>query len=381
MRVPFLDLRRQAEEIEAEVLPVLREVYRGGRYVLGSELSAFEKEVADFLGVARTLGVSSGTDALFMSLLVAGVGPGDRVLTSCFSFFATVEVILRLGAEPVFVDIDPVTYNLDPGRAEEVLRKEDRRLKVFLPVHLFGRAADLGRLCEAAEEKGIAVIEDTAQSFGAVLPDGRRAGAVGRFGCFSFYPSKNLGALGDGGLIAVRGEEDAELLSRLRNHAPCTPYVHDRLGGNWRLDELQAAVLRVKLKKLPEWLRRRREIAEKYRELFLGSGLVDSGRIALPDFPTKPEEHTWNQFVVRASARDELRAFLTEAGIGTSVYYPVPLHLQPALKSLGYREGDFREAEKACHEVLALPIWPELQDEEIAFVVEKVAEFYRQRKS
>jgi dTDP-4-amino-4,6-dideoxygalactose transaminase len=365
MNVPLLDLRTQYATIRGEVRAAIDRVCESQQFILGPEVSALEQEIAALCGVGFGVGMSSGTDALLAALMGIGVGPGDEVITTTYSFFATAGVITRLGATPVFVDIDPRTYNLD---TEAALARITPRTKAIVAVHLFGRCADLDLIMEAAAAHGITVIEDAAQALGASDGTGRAAGAIGHMGCFSFFPTKNLGGFGDGGMVVTSDIELAETLRTLRAHGARPKYHHRVVGGNFRLDALQAAVLRVKLKHLSSWTRARRTNADRYRGLFEEMGLMD--RIALPeDVPG----HIYNQFVIRVERRDDLRAFLTERGVGTEVYYPVPLHLQECFRSLGYRNGDFPRAEAAASESLALPIYPELQEEQ-HFVVNQIAE-------
>lgn len=369
MNIPLLDLRVQYATIRGEVRAAIDRVCESQQFILGPEVSALEQEIAALCGVRFGVGMSSGTDALLAALMGIGVGPGDEVITTTYSFFATAGVIARLGATPVFVDIDPRTYNLD---TEAALARITPRTKAIVAVHLFGRCADLDLIIEAAAAHGITVIEDAAQALGARDGAGRAAGAIGHMGCYSFFPTKNLGGFGDGGMVVTSDVELAETLRTLRAHGSRPKYYHRVVGGNFRLDALQAAVLRVKLKHLSSWTRARRTNADRYRSLFEEMGLTD--RIALPeDVPG----HIYNQFVIRVERRDDLRALLTERGVGTEVYYPVPLHLQECFRSLGYRNGDLPRAEAAARESLALPIYPELLEGQQRYVVSQIGE--RQR--
>ena len=369
MKVPLLDLQAQYATIRAEVREAIDRVCESQYFILGPEVTALEEALATFCGVRFAIGVSSGTDALLMALMALKLGPGDEVLTTPYSFFATVGVIARLGARPVFIDIDPTTFNLDTTAA---LAKITARTKAIIPVHLFGRCVDLGPVPEVAKERGIAVIEDAAQAIGATDSTGRQAGTIGAMGCFSFFPSKNLGAFGDAGMVVTNDEQLAETLRVLRVHGGKPKYYHRIVGGNFRLDALQAAVLRVKLKYLTAWTAARRSNAQRYRRLFQEMGLT--GEAILPeDVPG----HIYNQFVVRLPDRDRLRTFLRERGVETEVYYPVPLHLQECFLEFGYGEGSFPQAEAAAHHSLALPIYPELTEMQQRHVVSQIREFYK----
>ena len=369
MKVPLLDLPAQWATIRDEVSPVIERICASQRFVLGPEVEGLECEIAALCGVRAGVGVSSGSDALLVSLMALGVGPGDEVLTTAFSFFATVGAVLRLGATPVFVDIDAHTFNLNEDAAIAALGP---RTKAVLPVHLFGRVAETGRLRAAAAARGVPVVEDAAQAIGATGAAGERAGGVGRCGCFSFFPSKNLGAFGDGGMVVTDDEAFAGRLKVLRQHGSEPRYIHSVVGGNFRLDALQAAVLRVKLRHLSGWSAARRRNAERYRALFRDAGL--DGTVGLPeDVPG----HIYNQFVIRAPRRDALRVWTETQGIGTEIYYPVPLPHQPCLVELGHRTGQFPAAEAAAAEVLALPIYPELTEAQQGRVVGVIRDFYR----
>lgn len=368
MNVPLLDLKAQYATIRAEVREAIDRVCESQQFILGPEVMALEKEIAAFCGARFAVGVSSGTDALLASLMAIGICPGDEVITTPYSFFATAGVIVRLGARPIFVDIDPATFNLE---ADAVPEKVTSRTKAILPVHLFGQCAEMGPILRAADEHGIAVIEDAAQAIGTRDDRGRTAGTIGHVGCFSFFPSKNLGAFGDGGMVVTNDAGLAETSQVLRVHGSKPKYYHRIVGGNFRLDALQAAVLRVKLKYLTAWTEARRRNAERYRTLFKEVGLQE--QVTLPnDVPG----HIYNQFVIRSPDRDRLQEFLRERGVGTEVYYPLPLHLQECFKDLGYRKGDFPQAEAAARESLALPIYPELTEAQQRYVIGQVKELY-----
>ncbi len=388
MKVPLLDLKKQYGKIRGKVNREIQKVLESQQFILGSAVEALEEEIAVYCGVPHAIGVASGTDALLLSLMALGVKPGDRVVTVSFTFFATGGSISRQGAVPVFIDIDPATYNIDPNRLEDYLRKirrKEDRPGVLLPVHLFGQMADMEALMEISRRYGMRVVEDGAQALGAKqkadsrvsgqrTPKEWMAGAVGDLGCFSFYPSKNLGAFGDGGMVVTRDEQLAQKVRVLRDHGAMSKYYHQVIGINSRLDSLQAAVLRVKLKHLNRWTDGRRRNADHYRALFqeYNPGLPC---VSLPRTP-KGFFHIYNQFVIRAQRRDALREHLKEKGIGSEIYYPVPLHLQECYQTLGYRPGDLPESERAAEEVLALPIYPELTLDQQRQVVRAIASFY-----
>lgn len=373
MKIPLLDLTAQYKSIRWEVRTAIDRVCESQVFILGPEVSAFEHEIASFCGTEHAIGVSSGTDALLVALMAAGVGAGDEVITSPFTFFATAGVIARLGARPVFVDIEPESFNLDPDQIDSQLTS---RTKAILPVHLFGRCAAMEPLMDVAKKHGLVVIEDAAQSIGAKDHHGHGAGTIGDMGCFSFFPSKNLGAFGDGGMVVTSDPKLAETLRVLRVHGGKPKYYHKQIGGNFRLDALQAAVLRVKLRYLPLWTAGRRQNANRYRQLLAHAGL--SRHIVVPaDVPG----HIYNQFVIRCGERDALQAFLRDQNIETEIYYPVPLHRQECFAALGYREGQFPRAEVAASEVLALPIYPELSEEQQCYVVDQLCQFYWQQSS
>jgi dTDP-4-amino-4,6-dideoxygalactose transaminase len=370
MTVPLLDLKAQYAAIRSQIREAIDRVCESQHFILGPEVAALEEEVAAFCGARFAVGVSSGTDALLAALMAVGAGPGDEVLTTPYSFFATAGVIVRVGARPVFVDIDPQTFNLD---AEAVRARVTPRTKAIMPVHLFGRCADMEPLLAVAEEYGLYVIEDAAQAIGAHDEQGRQAGTIGHIGCFSFFPSKNLGAFGDGGMVVTNSAALADTLRVLRVHGGKPKYYHRVVGGNFRLDALQAAVLRVKLKYLPAWTAARRQNAKRYRSLFSGLGLL---KWLVP--PADMPGHIYNQFVVRFPERDRLQAFLRDRGVETEVYYPRPLHLQECFRELGYQPGDFPHAEAAAGESLALPVYPELTEAQQHYVVSQIRDFYQQ---
>jgi len=373
MKVPLLDLKKQYQQIKAEILAATQEVYESQYFILGPKVEALEKEIAAYCGVKHAVGVSSGTDALLIALMAAGVGPGDSVITSPYTFFATAGAIARVGARPVFADIDLQTYNMDPGKLEDCLSDPaGSRPKAVIPVHLYGQCADMEPILAAAARHRLVVIEDAAQAIGAVYRE-RQAGSMGACGCFSFFPSKNLGAFGDGGMVTTASAEMDEKLRVLRVHGSKPKYYHQTIGGNFRLDALQAAIVAVKLKYLDGWTEARRLNAARYRELFLSAGLEDVVKLPLE----KEQRHIYNQFVISvAGKRDELRRFLDGAGIGTEVYYPVPLHLQECFAYLGYQPGDFPAAEYAAEHTIALPIYPELSPDQQAYVVETIRKFF-----
>jgi dTDP-4-amino-4,6-dideoxygalactose transaminase len=351
--VPFFDLKAQTSELLDEIRPALERVMGAQRFILGEEVAAFEAEIATYLGVRHAIGVSSCTDALAISLAALGIGPGDEVVTTPYTFFATTGAILRVGATPVFADIERETFNLDPIRAAAAI---SARTRAILPVHLFGQAADMAALNALAKRAGVALIEDAAQALGATF-HGQALGSLGELGCFSFFPTKNLGAFGDAGLVVTNDDRLAELARSLRGHGFGAKHHSLRLGGNYRLDALQAAVLRVKLPYLPGFNARRRKNAEHYLE----NVAERPERLRLPR-EAEGRTHVYHQFVVQSPEREALAAHLARSGIGTERYYPTPIHLQPACAHLGYGPGDFPEAEAAARESLALPVFPELED-------------------
>jgi dTDP-4-amino-4,6-dideoxygalactose transaminase len=366
-RVPLLDLDAQYRPLREELLAAIARVCDSQRFINGPEVDGLERELAACIGVRKVVGVSSGTDALIVALMALDIGPGDEVITSTFSFFATAGCVARVGATPRLVDIDPVTYNLDPAAVRAALSPHT---KAIIPVHLYGLCADMDPILASAKDANVAIIEDAAQAIGSTYK-GSQAGSMGTVGCFSFFPSKNLGGFGDGGLVATNDERLGEEIRLLRNHGAEPKYFHKRIGGNFRLDALQAAVLRVKLPHLAAWSDARRTNAARYRRLFDAAGLAD--RVALPVAPAD-RGHIYNQFVVRVPQRDQVRARLTESGIGTEIYYPVPFHLQECFASLGHRRGDFPHAEAAADSTIALPIYPELTEEQQSAVVSAIAD-------
>ena len=366
---PFVDLKAQFDDIRDEVMEAVSRVLEEQRFILGQEVESLENEIAAMIGARVAVACASGSDALLLSLQALGIGPGDEVITTPLTFVATVSSVARAGARPVLIDIRPDTFNLDPNLIEAAIGS---RTRAILPVHLFGLAADLDPILEVSEAHGLAVVEDAAQAIGACYR-GRHVGSLGAAGCFSFYPSKNLGGAGDGGMVTTNDAQVADQLRRLRDHGRSQKYSHEVLGMNSRLDALQAAILRVKLLHLANWTRRRQEKAERYRALFDEFAL--DGNVKLPAAPPGCF-HVYNQFTVRSSERDRLREFLRARGIPTEIYYPRPLHLQPAFGYLGYRAGEFPEAEAACRQVLSLPLYPELKEEHQVTVVRALADFY-----
>jgi dTDP-4-amino-4,6-dideoxygalactose transaminase len=379
IQVPMLDLSRQYATIRAEVIGAITRACDSQHYILGEEVSAFEREFASLCEVPEAAGCASGTDALWLALVAAGIEAGDEVITSPFSFFASASSIVRAGARPVFADIGPETLNLDPASLEQKLKSRNSRRRALMPVHLYGQCADMESLNRLAAEYHLAVIEDAAQAVGAKW-NGRKAGSMGMVGAFSFYPTKNLSAFGDAGALTTSDPDFARHVRRLRNHGAENRYYHDEIGANSRLDAIQAAVLRTKMPYLEGWNAARRERAATYTRLFQKSGLTSTGADSLPPVTLlgtqKQAHHIYHQYVVRVRRRDQLRAFLKEHGVGTEVYYPVPLHLQKCFAWLGYAPGDFPEAECAAIEVLALPMFAELREDEQQYVVECIAEFY-----
>jgi len=365
--VPLFDLKRQWEEVQDDVRAAVERVFATQQFILGPEVAALEQECAAYLKVKRAVGVSSGTDALLAALMAVGVGPGDEVITTPFTFFATAGVVHRLGARPVFVDICRDDFNLDPDKLAEAITP---RTKAIIPIHLYGQAADMTAIGAVAGD--LPLIEDCCQAIGTEYK-GVPVGGLGLMGCFSFFPTKNLGAFGDGGLVTTNDEALADRLVDMRLHGMRPKYVHHFVGGNFRLDALQAAILRVKLPRLEGWIARRRATAEHYRRLLADAGLADRV-VAPPELPHRG--HTYHQYVVRVQERDELRQFLAERGLGSEVYYPISLHEQECFADLGYARGDFPESERAAAEVLALPVFPELRGEERERIVAGVAEFY-----
>ena len=368
--VPLLDLKAQYATIRDEIRAAVDAVLESQQCILGPAVAECEAKLAPYCGCAHAITVSSGSDALLVSLMAEKIGPGDEVITTPYTFFATGGAIARTGAKPVFVDIDPHTYNIDPAAIEKRITK---RTKAIMPVHLYGQCADMDPILAIAQRHDLPVIEDAAQAIGAEYK-GRRAGSMGRYGCFSFFPSKNLGAAGDGGMVTTNDAAVAEKLRILRVHGSKPKYYHALIGGNFRFDALQAAIISVKLAYLDRWTAGRQANAARYRRLFVAAGLVGDGMVRLP-YEVPEGRHIYNQFVIRVPRRNELQAFLKEQKIGNEVYYPVPLHVQTCFASLGYRQGDFPESEKAADETLALPIYPELSDEQAEHVVASIGRF------
>lgn len=370
MNVPLLDLKAQYQVIKSEVLAVMETVCDEQGFVLGPRVANFEKAMAQYVGSRYAIGCASGSDALLLALMAFGVKTGDEVITVPFTFFATAGAISRLGAKPVFVDIQPDTYNIDPHLIEQAISP---RTKVVIPVHLFGQCADMAAINEIAKRRRLRVIEDACQAIGAAQ-QGRRAGVLADVGCFSFFPTKNLGGFGDGGLMTTDDQAVADALSMLRVHGSRVRYLHEAVGINSRLDALQAAVLQVKLKYLDQWTEGRRRNAERYRSLFTDAKLLD--RVTLP--PTAQGNfHVYNQYTVKVTKRDELRNFLKDKGVGSEVYYPLPMHLQNCYRDLGHQKGSFPVSERAAEEVISLPIYAELTEDQQAYVVQMIQEFYR----
>ena len=384
VEVPLLDLRLQYRALRSEIDAAVAAVIASQQFVLGPEVDAFEREVAAYCGAPEAIGVGSGTDAILLALMALGIGPGDQVIVPTYTFFATAGCVARLGAEPVFADVDPTTFNLTPESVERAARR-CQRARALVPVHLFGRSADLAALESLAAELGVALIEDAAQAIGAHDARGRRVGSAGPLACFSFFPTKNLGGFGDGGLVTCHDADVADTLRTLRVHGMKPRYLHHLVGLNARLDSLQAAVLRVKLRYVEGWHAARARNAAHYEELFRKAGAapadvpLDEGGLPLR-FPTgvaQPGRHVFNQYVVRvpAARRDALRAHLASRGIGSEVYYPIPLHLQPCFAELRERTGSLPVAEAAARETLALPIVPELEPSQRETVAEAVVDF------
>ena len=385
MKVPLLDLRPTLEELRDEIVDAVTKVVDSTRYIMGPEIDGLEKEISGYCGTKDAGGVSSGTDALLLALMVLDVGPGDLVLTSNFSFFATAGVVARLNATPVFVDIDPDSFNIDPESLRKTLTEMDaetrKRVKAIIPVHLYGQCADMAAILAISKEFEIPVIEDGAQAIGAECEiDGKKrsAGSLGDFGCFSFFPSKNLGCLGDGGIVTINNTEWADLLRLKRVHGGERKYYHRVIGGNFRLDPIQATVVRVKLPHLNNWHLQRQNNADHYNKLFAEAAL--GGKIRIPfveHSQTLQNPHIYNQYVIRAERRDELQSFLAENEIASEVYYPLPFHLQECFLHLGGKEGDFPVSEVAANEVLALPVYPGMTVEMRETVVEHIVQFYQ----
>lgn len=377
MKVPLLDLKAQYRSVRADVEKAVAQVFEDQNFIMGKQVQACEEAVAAYSGARYGVGVSSGTDALLLALMAEGVGPGDEVITCPYTFFATAGSIWRLGAKPVFVDMDPETFNIRPDHIEAAITP---RTKVLMPVHLFGQMADMQVVMELARKHNLAVIEDAAQAIGTTHPLGR-AGCVGHYGCFSFFPSKNLGGAGDGGMVVTNDEARADRMRLLRNHGAKPKYYHKVVGGNFRLDTLQAAVVLAKLPYLDSWIRGRQHNAMRYDRLFAEAGLrgrqvrTPAHAVTEASMAAGDHSHIFNQYVIRTGRRDELIEHLRKNEIGTEVYYPVPLHRQECFAALGYAEGSLPNSETAARETLALPIFPELTDEQAAYVVSTIAAF------
>ncbi len=388
MNIPLLDLKAQYESIKDEINNKVLDTLSSQRFILGPEVEAFEQELAEYSGTKFACGVSSGSDALILSMMTLGIGQGDSVITTPFTFFSTAGAIVRAGAKPVFCDIQEDTFNIDPISLRNVLdtksKEGNQTIKGVIPIHLFGQCVDMKAVLDLADQYKLSVIEDAAQAVGAeyVSQEGvRRACAMGHVGILSFFPSKNLGGFGDGGMVLTSDEVIAQGLKLLRTHGSKNKYYYDSIGGNFRLDALQAAVLRVKLKHLDKWHKARMMNAADYDGLFFESGLIDKGFVHIPKTVYKNSNiqnyHIYNQYVIRVQRRNELQEFLKTKGISTAIYYPLPLHLQKCFSDLGYTKGDFPVSEKAAEEVLALPIYPELSKEQLEYIVLTIKEFYR----
>jgi dTDP-4-amino-4,6-dideoxygalactose transaminase len=386
MKVPLLDLKLQYQSLKKELDEAILKVVESQYFILGPEVESMEKEFCEYLNCKHAIGVSSGTDALLLALMAIDLQPGDEVIVPTYSFFATAGVVSRLNAVPVFTEIDPVTFNIDP---ENVKKKITSKTKAVVPVHLYGQSANMEPIMKIAKEQNIKVIEDAAQAIGTQYKDGRCVGTIGDIGCFSFFPSKNLGGYGDGGLVTTNDDDLAYMLRIKRVHGGEKKYYHSVIGGNFRIDALQSAVLRVKLPHLDKWSEERRGNAEYYTELFIEAGLAEEtgrtkfdakNKVLLPKPVYKnvsgvKNYHIYNQFIIRTEQRDELKKFLTENEIGNEIYYPVPFHMQECFADLNYSEGDFPLAEEACNTSLALPVFPELTKAQQEFVVNKIKEF------
>lgn len=371
MNVPLLDLKTQYAGMKEEILATVEEICDAQYFILGPKVEKFEEEVAEYCGTKYAVGVSSGSDALLIALMVEGVGVGDEVITSPFTFFATAGAIARVGATPVFVDIELDTFNISPAAIEA---KITEKTKAIIPVHLYGQCADMDQIIALAEKNNLLVIEDGAQAIGSEYK-GKKAGSMGDYGCFSFFPSKNLGGFGDGGAVTTNDKEKYELLKIFRNHGSNPKYYHKYIGGNFRLDALQAGILSIKLKSLDSWSASRASNAEDYRELFAASSISD--KITLPAKATYSTKHIYNQFCVLIAdgKRDGLKQALLDAGVGVDVYYPVPLHLQECFENLNYKSGDFPVSESCCEEIIAIPIYPETTHEQREYIVSVFEKF------
>jgi dTDP-4-amino-4,6-dideoxygalactose transaminase len=387
MKVPLLDLKPQYLSLKKELDEAILKVAESQHFILGPEVERMEKSFCNYLNCKQALGVSSGTDALLLALMGIGIGVGDEVIVPTYSFFATAGVVSRLNATPVFVDSDPVTFNIDPLQVEKKITKNT---KAIIPVHLYGQSCDMDRIMEIARSRNLKIIEDAAQAIGVQYKDGRFVGTFGDIGCYSFFPSKNLGCFGDGGLNVTNDEKLGEHLHILRVHGGYPKYYHKFIGGNFRIDAIQSAVINVKLPHLDGWSEQRRKNAEAYNKLFIEAGLAEvtgktkfdeKNKVLLPKAIYKDSGvknyHIFNQYIIRVEKRDELRKFLSENEIGNEIYYPVPFHLQECFADLGYSKGDFPAAEFAADTSIALPIYPELGKDQISFVVSKIKEFIK----
>jgi dTDP-4-amino-4,6-dideoxygalactose transaminase len=372
-KVALLSLKEQYKEFETEVLREMKRICSKQSFVLGENVRELEKEIANYCDAKYAVAVASGSDAILLALMAYDIGVGDKVITTPYTFFSTAGSIARLGAEPVFVDIEPDTFNIDPNAIERILKKDKAgKVKAIMPVHLFGRSANMTAIKKMASKKGMPIIEDAAQAIGTEYK-GKRVGAIGNIGCFSFYPTKNLGGFGDGGMVTMNSKRLAEKIGMLHLHGGSRTYHHPIIGINSRLDELQAAVIRIKLKRLDKWTDQRIANAELYGTLFEKAGLSSN---VTPHAADPTGRVVYNQYVIMSKNRNALRKHLTESGIGTGIYYPLPLHLQDCFKSLGYKRGDLPVSEKAARASLALPIYSELKKGDIKYVVDKIAEFY-----
>lgn len=384
MNVPLLNLKAQYQTIKSEIDAAVAEVMESQHFILGPKVSDCEKAIAKYSGCAHGVGVSSGSDALLICLMAEGIGSGDEVITTPYTFFATAGAIARLGAKPVFVDIDPTTYNLDPAQIEA---KITPRTRAIIPVHLYGQMADVDGVMAVANKHKLVVIEDGAQAIGAE-DKGRRAGSIGHYGCLSFFPSKNLGCAGDGGMVVTNDAQRAEKLTLLRAHGSKPKYYHKVIGGNFRLDSLQAAIVSVKLQHLDKWTAARQQNAARYDKMFAESGIktADSSHFARRGYngvdlylpKTSANRHIFNQYIIRSSRRDALKNAMEKAGIATEIYYPVPMHLQECFAYLGQGKGTFPRSEGAALETVALPVYPELEEAQARYVVETVCNFFKQ---
>lgn len=390
MKVPLLDLKLQYLSLKKDIDETLVRIAESQYFILGPEVEKMEKSFTEFLGCKHAIGVSSGTDALLLALMALDIQPGDEVILPTYSFFATAGVVARLSAIPVLTDVDPITFNMDPN---EIENKITGKTKVILPVHLYGQSADMQPIMEIANKYNLKVVEDGAQAISTVYKNEKPVGTIGDIGCFSFFPSKNLGCFGDGGLVVTNNDSLAESLKIKRVHGGKPKYYHKVIGGNFRLDALQAAVISVKLPNLDSWSEKRRANAELYTKLFIQKGLAieegitkfdENNRVLLPKAVYKPAQitnemrnyHIYNQYIIRTERRDELRSFLTENNIGSEIYYPVPFHMQECFNYLGYKKGDFPVSEFSADTSIALPIYPELTIEQIDYVVEKIFQFF-----